>query len=45
VTLSDFMGEIIIPVNGLKLDGSNNWFSLKESSDKKIKKAGAIKGG
>ena len=38
----DFMGEVIIPVNGLKLDGSNNWFSLKER--KKGKKMG-VKGG
>lgn len=26
----DFMGQVIIPVNGLKLDGTNNWFPLKE---------------
>jgi hypothetical protein len=33
------MGEAVIPVNGLKLDGSNNWFSLKDSKEyKKVKK-------
>jgi len=34
---SDFMGEVVIPVNGLKLDGTNNWFPLKERKNSKRK--------
>jgi hypothetical protein len=37
----DFMGQVVIPVNGLRLDGSNNWFPLKEKE--KSKKVG-VKG-
>jgi Leucine-rich repeat (LRR) protein len=36
------MGEVIIPVNGLKLNGTNNWFPLKEKP--KTKKKMGVKG-
>eukprot|EP01119_Soliformovum_irregulare_P006010 TRINITY_DN1775_c0_g1_i1.p1 TRINITY_DN1775_c0_g1~~TRINITY_DN1775_c0_g1_i1.p1 ORF type:complete len:603 (+),score=187.01 TRINITY_DN1775_c0_g1_i1:271-1809(+) len=36
------MGEIVIPVNGLKLDGTNNWFALKERKKEKVGIQGQI---
>lgn len=36
------MGEVVIPVNGLKLNGTNNWFALKEKP--KAKKKMGVKG-